>query len=428
MEKYFTGITLELFNEYVELCNSKESKVDYNEFISQLGIEVKDLGSVKFITHNHYEGMYQIEFIDKKQYRTATHRSINSIINSLFKEDIMIYGAFAEQFKQKMIEQHCDYDVYKSKTLMDRLRAIEAFYKMLGYEAIVSRERQVNFKVPKVRSIECSNIKVENPNKEESGAYMYELFNMRLEFIKEVYTHYNLYCEVIKMSSAVGANIIAKTAGLFLPDYFNESSDNLKKELERFNSYFKELKALHEKSGKILDQEELKNQTYDKFNNDFILAKSLVCICDERFKLKETAEDLMTVEESETPVDKLIKDITNTFDGVVETIKAKNSDYTKDNYNPFHNFEKSINFGINPVDGMLVRIQDKMSRLHALESGHDAKVDEKSEDTIVDAIGYFALMSGLVKKQQKPTMDESLSLISEIILELGLYKEFRKNG
>lgn len=126
-------------------------------------------------------------------------------------------------------------------------------------------------------------------------------------------------------------------------------------------------------------------------------------------------------QDEESPKENYLKAIQYTLSRVYDTIEAKNSDYTADNADPLTNFLKSSNYDVDPINGILIRIQDKMSRISGLVSGHEAKVvDEKIDDTIKDGIGYFANMGALIDRliTDPSNKEQALVLVIDAIEDL----------
>jgi hypothetical protein len=97
-----------------------------------------------------------------------------------------------------------------------------------------------------------------------------------------------------------------------------------------------------------------------------------------------TSERLMSREEFIGAVEKI-------YEKGVEIIRAKNQDYGG-TVDPFKNFRGSLIVGVPIERGILVRILDKITRASNLIDRPPAVVDEKIEDTILDAINYLAIM------------------------------------
>lgn len=76
---------------------------------------------------------------------------------------------------------------------------------------------------------------------------------------------------------------------------------------------------------------------------------------------------------------------------MAEIYSSKNNDYSGGK--PLGNFMDCQRAGIDPVDGLLTRIGDKISRIFELnkkrKTGEKQRVlDEKLEDTLIDASNY----------------------------------------
>jgi hypothetical protein len=80
-----------------------------------------------------------------------------------------------------------------------------------------------------------------------------------------------------------------------------------------------------------------------------------------------------------------------TFDGCFDISLKKSNDYSKGS-NTYRNFEGSIRIGISVQKGILLRLQDKFTRLENLLQSDTPKVAESIEDTILDAINYLAIL------------------------------------
>ena len=80
---------------------------------------------------------------------------------------------------------------------------------------------------------------------------------------------------------------------------------------------------------------------------------------------------------------------------------AKNHDYRGGSGDPFANFRGSTSFGIDPIVGILLRMQDKMQRIKTFaEKGQLQVKGEGVEDAIVDLINYSVLMYGLCQEKR----------------------------
>jgi|TARA_R110000787_G_scaffold72292_3_gene161244 hypothetical protein len=82
---------------------------------------------------------------------------------------------------------------------------------------------------------------------------------------------------------------------------------------------------------------------------------------------------------------------------------AKNSDYTggKGCDNPFANFDGSEEFGIDPLVGVAIRMQDKFQRLKAFCKDGELSLDTKGDtvrDIYRDLIGYSLISLGMIER------------------------------
>lgn len=86
----------------------------------------------------------------------------------------------------------------------------------------------------------------------------------------------------------------------------------------------------------------------------------------------------------------LIKFAEDTFTKCLTIMKAKNHDYSVGE-DALRNFKTVNFFGVDPKDGFVTRMTDKLMRVGNLIH-HSAKVkDERIEDTLLDLINYSML-------------------------------------
>tara|TARA_Y100000310_G_scaffold175913_2_gene176065 strand:- start:6457 stop:6975 length:519 start_codon:yes stop_codon:yes gene_type:complete len=80
------------------------------------------------------------------------------------------------------------------------------------------------------------------------------------------------------------------------------------------------------------------------------------------------------------------------------TMVQKNHDYTSGSQDPFANFRNSSKFGVHPVLGIMIRMDDKMMRVKTwIENKGKLKVNDESVlDSIDDNINYLILMRGMI--------------------------------
>lgn len=87
---------------------------------------------------------------------------------------------------------------------------------------------------------------------------------------------------------------------------------------------------------------------------------------------------------------------------LINTVKAKNADYTADNDDPFANFSTVEDLDVCSTEvGFLVRLNDKFARLRSFVKIGTLKVkDESIEDTLIDMANYCILMAGYIKSKK----------------------------
>ena len=79
-------------------------------------------------------------------------------------------------------------------------------------------------------------------------------------------------------------------------------------------------------------------------------------------------------------------------------MESKNHDYRGGTGDPFANFRGSTSLGIQPIVGILLRVQDKMMRIKTFaEKGQLQVKGESVEDAILDIINYSILIDGLIQ-------------------------------
>ena len=97
--------------------------------------------------------------------------------------------------------------------------------------------------------------------------------------------------------------------------------------------------------------------------------------------------------------DELLKMHEDTCLASREIMARKNHDYTAGG-SPFANFEGSRYLGIDPVLGILLRVQDKMKRIETfVRQGTLAVKGESVDDAISDIINYMVLAKGIIRSQ-----------------------------
>jgi predicted dithiol-disulfide oxidoreductase (DUF899 family) len=92
----------------------------------------------------------------------------------------------------------------------------------------------------------------------------------------------------------------------------------------------------------------------------------------------------------------------NFSEGLALMIK-KNSDYANPK-DSFANFKRSELVGVPVERGILVRIMDKISRIHNVLDATPEVKDESLEQTVIDTMNYFNIL--LTYIQQKEASNE----------------------
>ena len=87
-------------------------------------------------------------------------------------------------------------------------------------------------------------------------------------------------------------------------------------------------------------------------------------------------------------------------------MEKKNNDYAGSGQDdPFKNFKMASSFGIHPVQGILLRIGDKLQRVNTFaQDGKLAVANESVDDALEDVINYCILAKGMIQ-QQRNTKD-----------------------
>jgi hypothetical protein len=79
----------------------------------------------------------------------------------------------------------------------------------------------------------------------------------------------------------------------------------------------------------------------------------------------------------------------------------KNHDYRGGSGDPYANFRSAPQLGITPVQGILLRMNDKMMRVKTFDEKGELQVkDEGLEDALIDIINYAVLIGGLIQEEK----------------------------
>ncbi len=81
-------------------------------------------------------------------------------------------------------------------------------------------------------------------------------------------------------------------------------------------------------------------------------------------------------------------------------METKNQDYSGATGDPYANFEATQFLGISPIQGILMRMTDKLSRVSSFDARGELKVkDESVEDALIDIINYSVLIGGIINEK-----------------------------
>lgn len=88
-------------------------------------------------------------------------------------------------------------------------------------------------------------------------------------------------------------------------------------------------------------------------------------------------------------------------DQAIKLMYKKNNDYAYGD-DPYANFRGSESFDINPIIGILLRMQDKMMRIKTFALSNNLNVKEESvNDSIIDLINYAVLIAGFIEYEKE---------------------------
>lgn len=90
--------------------------------------------------------------------------------------------------------------------------------------------------------------------------------------------------------------------------------------------------------------------------------------------------------------DQFLRSIHKTFEEVETIVAKKNADYANSS-DPFKNFRSSEHVGVPVSRAILVRMMDKLARIANLIDKDPSVITESRKDTIIDIIGYAAILN-----------------------------------
>lgn len=90
-----------------------------------------------------------------------------------------------------------------------------------------------------------------------------------------------------------------------------------------------------------------------------------------------------------------------TLETIHRLMQKKNADYAASD-SPFANFEQSLEFGIDPLVGLFIRMGDKFQRLKAFTVNGQLEVENESvDDALKDIIGYAVIALGMLEAERQ---------------------------
>lgn len=109
--------------------------------------------------------------------------------------------------------------------------------------------------------------------------------------------------------------------------------------------------------------------------------------------------------ESPTPALSPIETLMATHDRLSVKAKsimeAKNNDYTCGSADPYANFRAAEAIGVSPVQGLLMRMMDKIQRANSFDQMGGLQVkSEPVEDICLDILNYAVLLRGLLAEKE----------------------------
>lgn len=100
-------------------------------------------------------------------------------------------------------------------------------------------------------------------------------------------------------------------------------------------------------------------------------------------------------------------------DSAAKLMVTKNRDYS-DGDDRWRNFRGSETFGVPTVVGMLIRMQDKLSRISTFARRGDLAVKTESvTDSLVDLINYAVLIGALIAEEKENAKAAALRLSAD---------------
>lgn len=93
--------------------------------------------------------------------------------------------------------------------------------------------------------------------------------------------------------------------------------------------------------------------------------------------------------------------LTDLYETGRDIMARKNHDYRGGSGDPYANFRGSVQFDIDPIIGIMLRMQDKMMRIKTFVEKGELKVkNEGIKDALVDITNYTALIWGIINESE----------------------------
>ncbi|MDB4755103.1 DUF1599 domain-containing protein [Akkermansiaceae bacterium] len=99
----------------------------------------------------------------------------------------------------------------------------------------------------------------------------------------------------------------------------------------------------------------------------------------------------------------------DTCNACKEIMKQKNSDYTggKSSTDPFANFNASSILDIHPVQGLLLRVIDKIQRIRSFTNDKELKVTNESVEDACDDIVNYAILAKAMLMEERSQIEQN---------------------
>ena len=121
-------------------------------------------------------------------------------------------------------------------------------------------------------------------------------------------------------------------------------------------------------------------------------------------------------------IQELLKIHDETCDKCKGIMQRKNNDYTggKKATDVFANFNSSIILNINPVQGLLLRVIDKIKRIYSFTNDKQLQVpDESVDDACEDIVNYAILAKAMLIEERKRIKQNQANQKEEKIFPLA---------